>query len=169
MPDLTHTRKVFQPSRLIRPREGAPLEDRRVAVIGRASGQLRLSRIDRFSTPGLAGVGGRRRVGSGRGSVVARGVIGTRRWWRATVWAVQAMVQDLAAQLRRLVQLPDVAPEDRDRFTELLAELEAKSSQPDADAAAVRSGWDRIKTVLEAPGPSLNWVLTKMVLPGVLG
>jgi DNA-binding PadR family transcriptional regulator len=78
-------------------------------------------------------------------------------------------VQDLAAHLRRLVQLPDVASEDRDKLTELFEELEAKSSKPDADAAAVRSVWDKIKTVLEAAGPSLNWVLTKMVLPGVLG
>jgi hypothetical protein len=88
----------------------------------------------------------------------------------STITATQAKeVQDLATQLRRLIQLPDVAPEDRDKFTELLDELEAKSSQPDADAAAVRSVWDKIKTVLEAAGPSLNWILTKMVLPGILG
>jgi hypothetical protein len=68
----------------------------------------------------------------------------------------------LATQLRRLIQLPDVAPEDRDKLTELLNELEAKSSQPDDDAAAVRSVRDKIKTVLEAAGPSLNWILTKM-------
>lgn len=89
---------------------------------------------------------------------------------KSTITATEAKeVQDLAAQLRRLVQLPDVASADRDKLTELLDDLEAESSQPNADAAAVRSAWDKIKTVLEATGPSPNWILTKMVLPGVLG
>jgi hypothetical protein len=77
-------------------------------------------------------------------------------------------VQDLATQLRRLLQLPDVAPGDRNKLTELLEELETTARQPNADAVAVRSVWDKIKTILEAAGPSLNWILTKMVLPRVL-